>query len=301
MKNEDVTTRWDSLLNERAALEKERHDNLVATGIAPSGIVDRLTVIRKEMAALNEVFQGQDHPNNNADFAEVFRPVEVTEAFDAAFGLDPDAPENRLDTLRNAREEIEKKAKAALLPADLDKLRAIDQGIAQALFEIHTAALVYWRKIDAGHPRVKEHQKALEEITVKHPDLVAVENDPVAVEVDVPVDPVAVVKEYLAFPNFKGITLEDVKAYPRAGLGNIYNTDDSVKNANRELDALEMFLAKDRWAKGQLKRQIKSEIYQSLKPNGEAADEINRASIVDKWLGAASELIISKQRLMGKK
>jgi|GEM_PF-4429341 len=47
--------------------------------------------------------------NEEIEALEAMRPEGIEEAFRAAFGLDPDAPGNRLAAFRSAREEIESK------------------------------------------------------------------------------------------------------------------------------------------------------------------------------------------------
>lgn len=112
------------------------------------------------MTAQNGEFQAKDRPEANLEYEEAFR---------AAFGLDPDAPENRLAAFRSAREEIE--SKGQLSPNDLKELRTIDREIARAQFEIFSNNLAFWRKVDANHPRIKEHEQALVDLTAKYPEL----------------------------------------------------------------------------------------------------------------------------------
>ncbi len=243
MKNEDLTTRWDSLQVEGAALE-------------------------------------QEHPNDNAEFEEAFRPVEVTDAFNAAFGLDPDAPENRLDTFRNDRKKIEEKKQR--YSEDLEKLRTIDQGIAQAQFEIHKAALEYWRNVDADHPRVKEHQAILDAIAAKHPDLV-----PVAPEAVEDVAPVAV--EADNDTDQDGITIEEVEAYPReqipALLSGKHKAKVQIRSWNRALTALKLSLEG-------LKQEA---VYHRLAPDGQS-EEGDAARQAREWIRGGRKIILDSRK-----
>lgn len=283
MKNEDLTTRWDSLLVERAALEQERHEALVATGLVATAIEDRLETIREGMAALDEVFQGQEHPNANADFEEVFRPAEVTAAFNAAFGIDPDAPENWLGAFRNARKKIEDKG--TILPEDLEQLRTIDQGIAQAQFDIHKAALEYWRNIDVEHPNVRENQDALDAITAKYPDLVDLA--PVAPEAVANVGSVAVGADNDTDQD--GITIEEVEAYPRdqipALLSGKHKARSQIRSWNRALDALKLSL-------GGLKQEA---VYHRIVPDGQSKGG-DAARQAREWISHGREIVLSKRK-----
>ena len=239
MTQESLSARWDTLLHEQAALEQERHEGLVTTGKASTALEDRLRVVSEEMAALDEVFQGQEHPNANPEFDALFEDEHPNANREFEILFKESEAQNDLPKLRAGLDRFG--TKPVLFSADIVKKRNLKQEIARAEFEIMRERFEYWQAVDPD--RADEHRQAMKAIAAKHPglDLVVDDPEPVAVE---DVGPVAV--EPVDITDLDGITLEEVSRYPREKIPVLlkgqHKAKSQVRTWNRALDALKLSL-----------------------------------------------------------